>query len=186
MQAKAGSRGHGAWRKQGTRLDSLPPAPCSGPLFENSAVIVAISCQPSAVSQSSCCAPLATRAVRLPCIEHRASSIQPNSQLSALRHRHLRVLRVLRVSNSFSFFLEKRLNETKWCLILSSSVLRIREDSRACAKYQRTKRFHLVASERCWNFSRFANALQLNDLRSVSPRFFGQNPKNLERHMQLS
>jgi hypothetical protein len=53
------------------------------------------------------------------------------------------------------------------------------------ARRQRTKRFHLVAVKRCWNFLRAANALPRNDLRRVAPKSCQQKSKILERQSVL-
>jgi hypothetical protein len=69
---------------------------------------------------------------------------------------------------------------------LSSAVFSFLADSSAAQRCERTEWFHLVASERCRDLLRFANALPLNDLRRVASGLCGQNPKILERQRVLS
>jgi hypothetical protein len=78
-----------------------------------------------------------------------------------------------------------RLNGTKRSLILSVPLVVFLADSRAIRSRERTESAHLVASERCSNFSRLANALRPNDLGSVVARSRKQNPKILERQRDL-
>jgi hypothetical protein len=69
--------------------------------------------------------------------------------------------------------------------VLSLAISANHEVFRGSCAGERTKRIHLVASERCRNFLRSANALSPNDLRRVTTRFSGQNPKILERQSVL-
>jgi hypothetical protein len=70
---------------------------------------------------------------------------------------------------------------TKRSLILSLEFSQSLDDSRAVDESARTKPNHLVAWERCWNFTRFANALWPKDLRRGAAKARNQNSKNLVR-----